>query len=100
MKSINAFIGKEPASRQLEILAYVARCGIERLVPPTLREIGKRFNIRSTNGVNDHLRSLIRRGLLEKGRRMSRCLRVTKSGVEKLRREGYAVDGATWLAQS
>ena len=45
--------------------------------PPTLREIGSRMGIRSTNGVNDHLRALERKGYLTREDMKSRALRPT-----------------------
>jgi repressor LexA len=41
--------------RQRDILDFISASIAERGFPPTLREIGEHFNIRSTNGVNDHL---------------------------------------------
>ncbi len=41
--------------RQRDILDFISASIHERGYPPTLREIGERFHIRSTNGVNDHL---------------------------------------------
>src|SRR5688572_21804300 len=51
--------------------------------PPTLREIGNFMGIRSTNGVNDHLRALERKGYLTRKDMKSRTLRPT-AAVEKL----------------
>jgi repressor LexA len=51
--------------------------------PPTLREIGNFMGIRSTNGVNDHLRALERKGYLTRKDMKSRTLRPTRA-VEKL----------------
>lgn len=50
--------------RQQSILKYVT--GIVRKTgrPPSYREIGRRFRIRSTNGVRDHLLALERKGFL------------------------------------
>lgn len=44
--------------------------------PPTLREIGERMGIRSTNGVNDHLKALEKKGYLQRQDLKSRALRV------------------------
>jgi len=44
--------------RQAQTLDYIER----QAVPPTLREIGEVMGIRSTNGVNDHLAALVRKG--------------------------------------
>src|SRR5678810_766041 len=40
--------------RQQEILDFISASIRERGYPPTLREIGLHFGIKSTNGVNDH----------------------------------------------
>src|SRR6478736_4460236 len=50
--------------RQREILEFITQSIRERGYPPTLREIGVQFGIRSTNGVNDHLRALEKKGHL------------------------------------
>ncbi len=47
----------------------------ERGYPPTLREIGGHMGIRSTNGVNDHLEALTRKGYLVREELKSRALR-------------------------
>ena len=44
--------------RQQAILEYIQQAIDEKGYPPTLREIGARMDIRSTNGVSDHLRAL------------------------------------------
>jgi repressor LexA len=44
--------------------------------PPTLREIGRRLGIASTNGVRDHLQALIEKGYLSRDERSARGLRV------------------------
>lgn len=64
--------------RQQEVLLFILRTIAEKGYPPTLREIGANFGIRSTNGVNDHLHALARKGYLERGDRMSRALNPTR----------------------
>jgi repressor LexA len=51
--------------RQREILEYIVVYTLRHLYQPTLREIGDKFNIRSTNGVSDHLKNLQRKGYLQ-----------------------------------
>src|SRR5688500_17358173 len=46
--------------RQRQALDYITECLSARGYPPTLREIGEHMGIRSTNGVNDHLKALER----------------------------------------
>ena len=67
--------------RQREILDFISHSIAARGYPPTLREIGTHFGIRSTNGVNDHLRALEKKGYLQREDLKSRALRpVTSSG--------------------
>jgi repressor LexA len=61
--------------RQREILDFIGQSIRERGYPPTLREIGLHFGIRSTNGVNDHLRALEKKGYLQREDLKSRALR-------------------------
>jgi SOS-response transcriptional repressor LexA len=44
--------------------------------PPTLREIGARMGIGSTNGVNDHLRALERKGFIARRDMKSRGIQL------------------------
>jgi repressor LexA len=61
--------------RQAQVLHYIRQSISERGYPPTLREIGAHMGIRSTNGVNDHLRALERKGYLTREDMKSRALR-------------------------
>ena len=63
--------------RQQMVLEYIRRSITDRGYPPTLREIGSFMGIRSTNGVNDHLRALERKGYLTREDMKSRALRPT-----------------------
>jgi len=66
--------------RQEKILAFIKRSIQEQGYPPTIREIGEHFGIRSTNGVNDHLKALERKGYLVRGELKSRALSVIEGG--------------------
>jgi repressor LexA len=68
----------EITDRQKEILGYIVRTSEDRGFPPTIREIGEEMDIRSTNGVNDHLKALERKGFLTRGEQQSRSLVPTK----------------------
>jgi repressor LexA len=61
--------------RQREILDFITSSIMERGFPPTLREIGEHFSIRSTNGVNDHLKALEKKGHLRREDLKSRAMR-------------------------
>jgi repressor LexA len=64
-------------ARQQMVLDFIRQSISDRGYPPTLREIGARMGIRSTNGVNDHLRALERKGYLTREDMKSRALRPT-----------------------
>ena len=67
---------KEPLTdRQRLVLDYIQQSIEQRGYPPTLREIGEHMGIRSTNGVNDHLKALEKKGYLEREDLKSRALR-------------------------
>ncbi len=66
-------------ARQQEVLSFIEDCIGSGGFPPTLREIGQALNIRSTNGVNDHLKALTRKGFLRRGNMKSRALFPTST---------------------
>jgi repressor LexA len=66
--------------RQEKILSFIKKSILEQGYPPTIREIGEFFGIRSTNGVNDHLKALERKGYLLRGELKSRALSVIDGG--------------------
>src|ERR1041384_7494239 len=69
--------------RQREILDFISASIVERGFPPTLREIGEHFSIKSTNGVNDHLKALEKKGHLRREDLKSRAMRpVLPDGAE------------------
>ncbi len=67
--------------RQQQVLDFIRESILERGYPPTLREIGAHMGIRSTNGVNDHLRALERKGYLTREDMKSRALRPKEMDV-------------------
>lgn len=69
--------------RQEQTLDFIRRSIEERGYPPTLREIGEHMGIRSTNGVNDHLRALERKGYLRREDMKSRALRLVEDETPK-----------------
>lgn len=69
---------EELTERQRDILTFIHTHIEDHGYPPTVREIGRAFGIRSTNGVSDHLKSLERKGYLERGSLKSRALRPVK----------------------
>ena len=79
--------------RQREILDFITQSIRERGYPPTLREIGLHFGIRSTNGVNDHLRALEKKGYLQREDLKSRALRPVGRATARCARRAR---GGTW----
>lgn len=65
-------------ARQQTVLDFIAEA-CEQGRPPTLREIGKAFGIKSPNGVHCHLRSLIRKKAVVAFGKGSRCYRPVPS---------------------
>jgi len=70
--------------RQLEVLRFIARQIDEAGYPPTIREIGEALDIRSTNGVNDHLKALEKKGFLARDPVKSRAVIPTPAAKEVL----------------
>jgi repressor LexA len=76
--------------RQLEVLRFIARQIEDQGYPPTIREIGEALDIRSTNGVNDHLKALERKGFLSRDPAKSRALIPSDRAREALGGRGAA----------
>ena len=74
--------------RQRAVLEFISESISDRGFPPTLREIGNRLGIRSTNGVNDHLRALERTGYLTREDMKSRTLRLVRTPDGRTMSEG------------
>jgi len=79
-------------SRQRECLGIIEASIATRGMPPTLREIGVQMGIHSTNGVNDHLRALERKGYISKTDGLSRAVRV-RIGTNGAMTEGAPAPG-------
>lgn len=73
-------MAEQLTQRQKEILDFISASIVERGFPPTLREIGEHFQIRSTNGVNDHLKALEKKGHLRREDLKSRAMRPVLPG--------------------
>jgi len=65
-----------PTERQLEIYGFIRDKIQNRGYGPTVREIGQAFDIRSPNGVVCHLKALERKGLISRGKNMSRAIEL------------------------
>lgn len=65
-------------ARQRQVYDYVRERINQAAQPPTIREIGDRFGISSTNGVRSILNALIKKGYLEKSPAVARGIRLIK----------------------
>lgn len=69
------------APRQRQVLDFIATAIQQQGLPPSLREIGDALEIRSTNGVADHIKALVKKGYLERigtsGGGQARALRLS-----------------------
>lgn len=68
--------------RQEEILIFIQQFTNENGYPPTLREIGKHFQISSTFGVKRHLEALVKKGHITIESNASRGISMIKRNQE------------------
>lgn len=66
---------KKLTKRQQLVLQYIIEHIEEWGYPPTIREIGDHLGIKSTNGVNDHLKALERKGYVIRQDAKSRAIK-------------------------
>ena len=64
--------------RPSDILRFIESYAEENGYPPTIREIGRKFGIASTNGVYDHLQALERKGFLLRRGNAARAIETTR----------------------
>ena len=69
----------ELTERQKKVLGYIDSHIKQHGFPPTIREIGLHLGIKSTNGVNDHLNALQKKGFLTREEGKSRTLQLVHS---------------------
>lgn len=72
--------------RQQQILSFIEQYRDEVGYPPTLREIGKKFDISSTFGVKRHLDALVKKGYLNIESNASRGITILQNNDKYLRR--------------
>jgi repressor LexA len=68
---------RHDVERRQRIVDFIARTVEERGYPPSVREIADAVGLASTSAVHHHLIALERDGLLERGGKHSRALRLT-----------------------
>lgn len=99
-------MARELTPRQRQILDFVIERIREDGCPPTIAEIGEAFGINSTNGVNDHLVALEKKGYIERTSK-ARGIHVTEKAAIGLYQTdvamapllGHIAAGAPLLAQ-
>jgi repressor LexA len=62
--------------RQKEIYDFIREKMETRGYPPTVREIGNAFDIKSPNGVMCHLNALVKKGLIEREAQSARAIQI------------------------
>ena len=70
---------KTLTEKQRQILEFIESQILNKGHSPTIREIGKKFGISSTNGVRSHIVALVKKGFLKKENYISRGLELTRS---------------------
>ncbi len=69
--------------RQRQVFEYIKSFYEDRGFPPTIREIGKRLGMSSTNAVRHHLRALTNAGLIEREPFTFRGIRMIGESVRE-----------------
>jgi len=99
-------MAKGLTKRQDSILRFIIESIRDDGYPPTIAEIGSEFGITSTNGVNDHLLALEKKGYIERSSK-ARGIHVTSKAAAGLYQNdtamlpvvGYVAAGSPILAE-
>ena len=91
-------MSKELTHRQASVLTFIKKFAMEYGYPPTIPEIQEEFGIKSPNGVNNHIKALIRKGYINRDSSRARALEIVgfSHGIPML---GHVAAGAPLLAQ-
>ena len=89
-------------SRQREVLEFICSKIETNGFPPSIREIGEAFAIKSPNGVMCHLRALQKKGLISRQERNARAIHIDgiRSGGATIPMLGLVAAGAAIEAVS
>lgn len=85
-------MGKELTERQREVLDFISEMIENKGLPPTIREIGERFKIASTNGVRAILSALSKKGYIRRKPLVSRGIELAKkakAGFDYAQKRAY-----------
>lgn len=83
-------MAKTITKRQQAILNFIMESIRDNGYPPTIAEICQQFGIKSTNGVNDHLVALERKGYIERSNK-ARDIRLTDKAAAGFYNQDAAV---------
>ncbi|HWP35317.1 MAG TPA: transcriptional repressor LexA [Thermodesulfobacteriota bacterium] len=72
---------RELTDKQRQILEYIIEMVRTRGYPPTIRQIGTRFKISSTNGVRTHLSALERKGYIRRAPWSARGIELVREMI-------------------
>lgn len=89
-------------ARQKQLYDFISKSILEGGAPPTIREMGEKLTISSTNGVRSILNALIKKGYVKKTPLVSRGIELAgemMSSVKHLPLVGVVPAGAPILAQ-
>lgn len=91
-------MSKTLTNRQASVLSFIKMFARDHGYPPTIPEIQEEFNIKSPNGVNNHIKALIRKGYLKRDSSRARALDIigSRDGIPII---GRVAAGAPLLAQ-
>jgi repressor LexA len=89
---------REMTERQKDILDHLYEYAEEHGYPPTIRQIGRHFGIRSPNGVVDHLKALERKGEIRLQPNTARGIELLNPPPKGIPLVGRVAAGAPILA--
>ena len=72
-------MARELTARQKAVYAFITETLRERGYPPTVREIGEYFNMKSTGSVRDHLGALEKKGFIRRIANTSRGIELVNA---------------------
>ncbi|MDO4789094.1 MAG: transcriptional repressor LexA [Johnsonella sp.] len=75
------------SAKQEEILSYIKDCILKKGYPPSVREICKAVDLRSTSSVHSHLEALEKKGLIRKDPTKPRTIEIVDESFNLTRRE-------------
>jgi len=91
-------MSKKLTERQEAIFSFIKDFASDKGYPPTIPEIQEKFGIKSPNGVNNHLKALIRKGYIKRDSSRARALEI-KGRHDGLPILGNIAAGAPILAE-